>query len=268
MSRLTAHCLVKNEENYVYYAIKSVVNFVDQVIVFDTGSTDKTVDLIKQLAIECPGKIIFEEKGPCDKVRHTKLRQEMLALTKTDWIMVLDGDEVWTERGMKEILGLITSNITVSCIVAPYYLCVGDVLHYSNRGKYTYDKVTTNALARFFRITPGVAWSSGSYGEGDYVADEGGNLVRTNNYIISKEKYWHATALERSSKDADVTLGRSKQVMTYSLKIANEGFKIKEPLPEVFAHRKDLALPLIKSWTNAILLVLFGLRILKKRIWI
>ena len=58
---ITAHCLVKNEENFVGFAIKSVINFVDKVIVFDTGSTDKTVGLIKNLVKEFPEKIIFED---------------------------------------------------------------------------------------------------------------------------------------------------------------------------------------------------------------
>ena len=61
MAPITAHCLIKNEENFVWYAIKSVVDFVDKIIVFDTGSTDKTVELIKKLAEEYPEKIIFEE---------------------------------------------------------------------------------------------------------------------------------------------------------------------------------------------------------------
>ena len=110
MATITAHCLIKNEENFVWYAIKSVVDFVDKIIVFDTGSTDKTVELIKKLAEEYPEKIIFEEKGSCDKVRHTHLRQEMLKKTNTDWFMILDGDEVWTKRGAEEAIKIISEN--------------------------------------------------------------------------------------------------------------------------------------------------------------
>ena len=63
MSAITAHCLVKNEENFVGYAIKSVVDFVDKVIVFDTGSTDKTIETVQSLIKEYPSKIILRKKA-------------------------------------------------------------------------------------------------------------------------------------------------------------------------------------------------------------
>jgi glycosyltransferase involved in cell wall biosynthesis len=47
--QLTVHCLIKNEENFIFYAIKSVVDFVDKIIIFDTGSTDKTVAIVNSL---------------------------------------------------------------------------------------------------------------------------------------------------------------------------------------------------------------------------
>jgi glycosyltransferase involved in cell wall biosynthesis len=100
--QLTVHCLIKNEENFIFYAIKSVVDFVDKIIIFDTGSTDKTVAIVNSLVNQYPHKIIFEEKGDCNKSQHTLLRQEMIEKTKTEWFMVLDGDEIWTKRGMEE----------------------------------------------------------------------------------------------------------------------------------------------------------------------
>lgn len=265
---LTAHCLVKNEENFVGYAIKSVIDYVDSIIVFDTGSTDKTVEIVKELASAYPDKIIFEEKGECDKKRHSELRQEMLDRTKTDWFMILDGDEVWTRRGMEEVQKVLAENQQVACILAPYYLCVGDIFHHSIRGKYQYGKTRTHALARFFRITRGVRWHPSAYAEGDHVEDERGDLIREGAYVILKNKYWHASALVRSSKDGDVLLGRHKQVVTYSLKIIGEGLPIYEKPPEVFADAKNFKLPLVKSWLNALLLILYGMKILKKRLWI
>jgi glycosyltransferase involved in cell wall biosynthesis len=265
---LTAHCLVKNEESFVGYAIKSVIDFVDTLIVFDTGSTDKTVEIIKSLEREYPDKIIFEEKGPCDKVRHTQLRQEMLDRTKTDWFMILDGDEIWTKRGIEEALRKMRENNSIGCILTPYFLCAGDIFHHSLRGKYVYDGIKIHALARIFRITPEVKWNLGPYGEDDYVKDSGGNLIRKGNYVYMKNKYWHASALVRSSKDSDVNLGRHKHVMSYSLKIIGVGFKIYEEVPEVFGDAQKMKLPLFNSWINAILHVLYGLKIIRKRLWI
>lgn len=264
---LTAHCLVKNEENFVGYAIKSVIDFVDSIIIFDTGSTDKTVEIIKNLTKEYPEKIIFEEKGPCDKIRHTQLRQEMLERTKTDWFMILDGDEIWTKRGVEEALKIMGEKNSIGCILTPYYLCAGDIFHHSLRGKYVYDGVRIHALARIFKITLEVAWNLGPYGEDDYVKDDKGNLIRKGNYVFMKNKYWHASALVRSSQDKDVNLGRHKHVMSYSLKIIGEGFKIRETIPEVFGNGSQMKLPLFNSWVNAVLHILYGLKIIKKRLW-
>lgn len=134
--RLTAHCLVKNEENFIGYAIASVIDFVDTIIVFDTGSTDKTIEIVKDLLAKHPSKIIFEEKGECDKKRHTQLRQEMIDRTRTDWFMILDGDEVWTRRAMQEAVQTIKENQDVECLLAPFYLCVGDMYHqYAKKGE-------------------------------------------------------------------------------------------------------------------------------------
>ncbi|OGH68379.1 MAG: hypothetical protein A3I29_04135 [Candidatus Magasanikbacteria bacterium RIFCSPLOWO2_02_FULL_44_11] len=265
---ITAHCIVKNEENFVHYTIASVIEYVDRIIIFDTGSTDRTIERIQKLAARYPDKIIFEEKGPCSKVEHTKFRQEMLDRTASDWFMILDGDEIWTKRGMQEVKDLITENEKVNCVIAPYYLCVGDIFHHSIRGKYHYGTVTIHALPRFFRRVPGVRWHLGPYGQGDYVEDNQGDLIRPGNYVIMAEKYWHVSALERSSKDHEVSMGRHKQVMTYSLKLLGEGFKIKNTVPEVFTETNNLKLSPGKSLVNAVLLVLYGLKILKKRLWI
>lgn len=130
--RLTAHCIVKNEERFCGYAIRSLIDHVDQVLVFDTGSTDGTVEVLKKLQREYPDKIVLEEKGEADKKRHTALRNEMIERTKTEWFVVLDGDEVWTQRGIEEIQEEIQEGI--QCLIVPFYLCVGDIVHASQKG--------------------------------------------------------------------------------------------------------------------------------------
>ncbi|MBU1256082.1 hypothetical protein KKA49_00135 [Patescibacteria group bacterium] len=47
--KIIVHCLVKNEERFIWYAIKSVLPFVDKIMVWDTGSTDKTIQIIKSI---------------------------------------------------------------------------------------------------------------------------------------------------------------------------------------------------------------------------
>lgn len=234
MSKITTHCLVKNEENFIWYAIKSVIDYVDQIFIFDTGSTDATVEIIKKLIGEHPDKIIFEEKGYCDKKRHTELRQEMINRTTTDWFMILDGDEVWTDRGIKEAVDILNSNSKVECLVAPFYLCVGDIFHkYYKKGDFEILGNKDFFTPRFIKNIRGVHWS-GDYNQDTLIFNDNQNIIKKDNTIILKFRYWHLTHLKRSSTDGDdySSYGsrKEKRRLTYFL----IGQKIKESIPEVF----------------------------------
>ena len=41
--------IVKNEDQWVFYAINSVLPYVDELIITDTGSTDHTLELIRSI---------------------------------------------------------------------------------------------------------------------------------------------------------------------------------------------------------------------------
>ncbi|MBU0569765.1 glycosyltransferase, partial [Patescibacteria group bacterium] len=101
MKKIWANILVQNEERYVWYAIMSVVNHVDKVLVWDTGSTDRTVEIIKEIKKRNPKKIDFKQVVQKDIVHYTELRQQMLEATKANWIILVDGDEIWWDESMK-----------------------------------------------------------------------------------------------------------------------------------------------------------------------
>lgn len=239
MHSITAHCLVKNEENFIQYSIKSVIDFVDKIIIFDTGSTDKTAEIIKGLQKEYPEKIIFEEKGECDKKRHTELRQEMLDRTETDWFMILDGDEVWTKRGMEEAVKAIKENAKIESLIAPFYLCIGDVYHYSENGLFSMLGKTGHFSPRLIRKN-NARWS-GDYGNDSLVNKKNESIFNKNNSLFLQNKFWHLTHMQRSPKDGeDFSSGSSraeKRRLTYFL----IGKKIKENIPEVFGDFKKLS---------------------------
>lgn len=267
MSKITAHCLVKNEEYFVRYAILSVIDFVQSVIVFDTGSTDETVNILKELTNVYPDKIIFEEKGECDKTRHTKLRQEMVERTNTEWFMTIDGDEVWSKCGMEEVVAIIDMD-EYECLIAPYYLCVGDIYHFSLGGRYYILNHFGHSYPRIFKKNPGVYWK-GDYAEGDFVYSENNKIYyQDKKAYFLKNKFWHMSALIRSRHDNEITLGRNKQVLTYSLKLIGRGLIINEALPEVFLTNPSQAtrrLSIIKSLLNLITLFLFKIGLCSKR---
>ncbi|MFA5062275.1 MAG: glycosyltransferase [Patescibacteria group bacterium] len=255
MNTVTAHCLVKNEENFVYYTIKSVIDFVDRVIVFDTGSTDKTVELIQKLMAEYPGKIIFEEKGPADGNRHTLLRQEMIERTKTDWFMILDGDEIWTKKAMAEATKAIALDGSLECLIAPFYLCVGDIYHvYAGKRSITILGKTDFHYPRFIKIAPGLHWQ-GVYNQDTLLDKDNKEFCQKENSRFMTNRYWHVTHLRRSSTDDnDYSSGgnrRAKRRLTFFV----IGAKINEPVPEVFGNANIYRMNFITSFVNFIALI-------------
>ena len=212
---ITAHCLVKNEENFVGTAIKSVLPHVDKLIIFDTGSQDATVNIIRDLIEESPEreKILFEEKGEIDVAGHTKLRNEMVEKTHTDWFMVLDGDEVWPEDQIKFFVEedlIAAEQIGRGCILVNYHLVAGDLHHYTESGHFMAPwRLHGQFTFRAFRRVKGIFW------RGEYNTDipcyaDGSPVPTQDNTFGSTTFFWHLSKLPRSSHDDEV-FHRKKQ---------------------------------------------------------
>lgn len=78
--------IVKNEEKYLINCLKSIRDIADEIIVVDTGSTDKTVDIAKVF-----GAKLFDFPWTGD---FSEARNRSLEKATGDWIFVLDADEV------------------------------------------------------------------------------------------------------------------------------------------------------------------------------
>ena len=96
----TVNMVVKNEDRFIWYAIKSIIRFVDKVIITDTGSTDQTVKVIQNIHTN---KIDFRQESVSSPWDISQIRQQQLADTHTDWIWIVDGDEIYSAKLIKEI---------------------------------------------------------------------------------------------------------------------------------------------------------------------
>lgn len=84
-SRLSVCLIVKNEEAFLAQCLKSVRNVAQQIIVVDTGSTDRTVEIAKEFGAE------IYSSAWCDDF--SAARNAVLEHATGDWILMLDADE-------------------------------------------------------------------------------------------------------------------------------------------------------------------------------
>lgn len=198
--KITAHCLVCNEERWIWYAIMSVLDYVDEILVWDTGSTDKTVDIIKSMSSK---KVKFKEVGAVNPDTLTECRNQMLAENKSNWILLLDGDEIWTKKAIESSRSLI--NDDTGYLVNSHYNLVGDVYHFQdeNAGKYKIKSWTGHINIRLININSvsGLHFT-GPYGSEGLVSSDNIRLQEIEDLKAEfiQEKYLHATHLERSTE--------------------------------------------------------------------
>lgn len=97
MSDITAIILTKNEEVNIERCIKSISGIVDRIVVVDSGSTDRTVEIAKQLGAE----IYTHEFVHYAAQFNWALENTGIATT---WVYRIDADECVTEELAEEIL--------------------------------------------------------------------------------------------------------------------------------------------------------------------
>ena len=91
--------IVKNEEHYLEGCLESAKSLVDEIIILDTGSTDKTIEIAKKYT---------------DNIYHfewcndfSKARNESLKHATKEWILYLDADERLQESQLQDIRDLM-----------------------------------------------------------------------------------------------------------------------------------------------------------------
>ncbi len=87
--------IVKNEEEHLPRALTSARPLVDQMVVVDTGSTDRTVEIAKSFGAD----VHFHEwEGDFSKARNISM-----GYADADWIFILDADEELVADDLKVI---------------------------------------------------------------------------------------------------------------------------------------------------------------------
>lgn len=81
--------ICKNEADVIGATLQSLQGLTDDIIVYDNGSTDETINIVKQYPVQ-----LF--RGEWEGFGKTKAKA--ISLAKNDWILALDADEAVNEK--------------------------------------------------------------------------------------------------------------------------------------------------------------------------
>ena len=99
MNSLTLCMIVKNEEKLLEDCLRSVHNLVDQIVIVDTGSNDKTVEIAQKYNADIH---YFAWTGDFAEARNESIKH-----AKSDWILWLDADERLNADSLEELQNII-----------------------------------------------------------------------------------------------------------------------------------------------------------------
>ena len=94
--------IVRDEENSLTVCLTSVKDIVDQMVIVDTGSKDKTIQIAKNL-----GADVYQFQW-CDSF--AEARNESIKYANGDWILWMDADETLDPRSISELKKITQDN--------------------------------------------------------------------------------------------------------------------------------------------------------------
>lgn len=138
--RLSLCMIVKNEEDCIARCLESVKDVVDEIIIVDTGSTDKTIDICKSYEARIEP---FQWNGSFSDARNYSIEK-----ATGDWILWLDADEEVDEMDRKKLCEAAQYNeydvLTIHLI--NYY---GDYVDTNNSTDISHTRLFRNKGFRF-----------------------------------------------------------------------------------------------------------------------
>lgn len=119
MAKISVAIATFNEEKNIEDCLKSVVGWVDEIVIVDGGSTDKTVEIAQKFK----AKVTVTTNPPIFHIN----KQKAIDACHGDWILQLDADERVTVELKKEIIQttnqqLINNQSTTNNQVNGYWL--------------------------------------------------------------------------------------------------------------------------------------------------
>lgn len=103
MPDITVHVMIKNEQYWIGAILSNVLKVFDKVLVAECGSQDGTAEILSRLNDKYPDKMTVFSLGDLDNDEQGKVRQFLTDQTKTEWAVIVDGDEFYSVPALESL---------------------------------------------------------------------------------------------------------------------------------------------------------------------
>jgi glycosyltransferase involved in cell wall biosynthesis len=139
--KISVVIITLNEERILERTLKAIHTWVDEIIVVDSGSTDRTVEIAKQYNCQTIYRK-FDGDGP---QKHFGVNQ-----TKNDWVFVLDADEEVTPELRAEIESTLSKSNDYNGFYVPISLIfLGRLMRYGAEYKMPHLRLFNKQFGNF-----------------------------------------------------------------------------------------------------------------------
>lgn len=232
--------IVKNEEKVLDRCLKSVEGIVDEIVIVDSGSTDKT----KEIAMLYTNKI-FDYTWDND---FSKARNYASEKATSEWILILDADEFVDSTNLKQIKDFLSEEINYN--YDSFVVKINNFL--GDNG----EQIIQHKSERLYKNFKGIHFERAIH-EQLNKKNSKSLLSSEIDLIIYHSGYLNKTHLEKNKSNRNVPLlekemSKSKNIAFDNFNLGNELFsqgKISEALKcyqEAFRKKADINL----SWVG------------------
>lgn len=123
--KISVFIITLNEEKIIEKCLEKL-NIFDEIIIVDSGSTDKTIEICNKYNAK-----VFQNKF----VNFSKQKQFALNLTKNDWVLSLDADEVLTDELLDEIKSIKILENYEAYFIPRTHVFLNKIFNYGSENK-------------------------------------------------------------------------------------------------------------------------------------